>query len=410
MTKKYPPPIISTEPGTWAHSTVATRFPETAARVIKENDFSSEINQALTNLKEEIPLVPIRNLEDKGAPDHEDWRSYIQPHLDQNWLTVPWFFSEHYFYRRIMEAVDYFNLGVDPFQYQKEEGLKTSTREIKSLARFLAERLAEPERIDAALREGIYFSLWGNQADLSLWPADGGERVDPRHSSSKMLKEHLLANDINQVIKRLMARDGKPGRVDLMLDNAGFELITDLALIDLVLSLGLADEVVLHTKAHPTFVSDVIDLDLQPALEFLLESEDQAVTQFGKRLKDHFEAGRLRSNPNFFWNSPRMMWDLPPDLAGDFSTSKLLICKGDANYRRILGDRDWDFTVPFHQAVDYLPVPIAALRTSKAELAVGLELEQIQEVYNQDRNWLVDGRWGVIHFSPKVKNEEEGVN
>ena len=101
-----------------------------------------------------------------------------------------------------------------------------------------------------------------------------------------------------------------------------------------------------------------------------------------------------------------MMWDLPQDLTAEFSQSRLLISKGDANYRRILGDREWDFTVPFHQAVDYLPVPLVALRTLKAELAVGLELEQIQEVYNQDRDWLVDGRWGVVHFSPEAKNEQ----
>ena len=118
MAKEYPPPIISTEPGTWAHSTIVTRLPAIAARVIEENEFSREINQALTTLQEDIPEDPVRYLKDKGSPDHEDWQGYIKPYLDRDWLTIPWFFAEHYFYRRIMEAVDYFNLRVDPFQYR----------------------------------------------------------------------------------------------------------------------------------------------------------------------------------------------------------------------------------------------------------------------------------------------------
>jgi hypothetical protein len=89
--------------------------------------------------------------------------------------------------------------------------------------------------------------------------------------------------------------------------------------------------------------------------------------------------------------------------------STLLISKGDANYRRILGDREWDITLPFHQAVDFLPVPLAAIRTLKAELAVGLEIDQIQQVFNQDPNWMVDGKWGVVHFAPGEKGEQKEV-
>jgi hypothetical protein len=49
--------------------------------------------------------------------------------------------------------------------------------------------------------------------------------------------------------------------------------------------------------------------------------------------------------------------------------------------------------------VDFLPVPLVALRTLKAELAVGLDRDQIQEVGNLDPTWMVDGRWGVIHYA-----------
>ena len=99
------------------------------------------------------------------------------------------------------------------------------------------------------------------------------------------------------------------------------------------------------------------------------------------------------------------MWELPSDLSQDLSRSDLIISKGDANYRRLLGDRQWDFTLPFHQVVDYLSVPLAALRTLKAELAVGLDLDQIRETYNQDPTWMVDGKWGVVHFASGTTQE-----
>ena len=51
MTNTYPSPIISTQPGSWAHSTVKERLPEIAQRVIEENQFSPQINEHLKRSK-----------------------------------------------------------------------------------------------------------------------------------------------------------------------------------------------------------------------------------------------------------------------------------------------------------------------------------------------------------------------
>ena len=189
-----------------------------------------------------------------------------------------------------------------------------------------------------------------------------------------------------------------------MLDNAGFELVSDLALVELLISNNLIEQIILHVKAHPTFVSDVIEEDLDKTIKYLTDSSEKSSRELGTRLNKYFEEGKIMSRAHFFWNSPLPMWKLPQDLQDDLKESRLLIIKGDANYRRILGDRQWDFTTPFHQAVDYLPVPMVALRTLKAELAVGLALEQIQEVFNQDSNWLLNGKWGVIHYAKGASN------
>jgi uncharacterized protein with ATP-grasp and redox domains len=397
MTKKFPPPTYSNIPGTWAYSTVSKRLPDIAARVIAENQYPDEINDELACLQEDINRRAIRALLDQGAPDQRSWEEYIQPYIGQSWLDVPWFFVEHYFYRRIMEAVKYFQLGQDPFGYQKTQGLEKSRDEIQYLSNFFQERCRDEEDIKATIREGLYFSLWGNQADLSLWPA--GSDISPKHASLKSLEDHLLANDLGQIITILSRGTRALPRVDLLLDNAGFELVADLALADILLSLGLVERVILHAKAHPTFVSDVIPVDVVKAIRFLIGQSDPATMSFGKRLEMYTRSGRLITTSHLFWNSPLPMWKLPDDLAEEWKGSSLLISKGDANFRRLLGNLEWEKTLPFEQVVDFLPVPLAAIRTLKSELALGMDPAQIQQVSNRDPNWMVNGRWGVIHFA-----------
>jgi len=83
----------------------------------------------------------------------------------------------------------------------------------------------------------------------------------------------------------------------------------------------------------------------------------------------------------------------------ELARTDLLISKGDANYRRLLGDRAWPFTTPFAEVVSYLPAPLLALRTAKSEVAAGLTQAQIDALNDDDPDWLVNGRWGVAQFA-----------
>ena len=402
MPKEYPPPIYSDQPGTWANSTACIRWPETARKVINTYKYTSRIKDNLNRLIEDIPNQPIRHLEDKGSPDWEDWSSYIEAWEGKDWLEVPWFFGEHYFYRRIIEAVDYFNTGLDPFRQEKKLGLEKSVAEIEPLALYL-DQLNKNVGIEV-LRGALLTSLWGNQADLSIWPA--GSSANPDQLSQISLKSYLLADDTDLILDQIKKISIEKARMDLFLDNAGFELVTDLGLADTFLRFGYVSTVVLHVKAHPTFVSDVVEIDVPQAIDFLSGAGDKNTRSLGGRLKEYVEDSRLRIQSHYFWNSPLAMWELPGDLRVELAQSGLIISKGDANYRRLLGDLEWDFSLPFQQVVDYLPAPLAALRTLKAELALGMDLEAIQETYNQDPDWLVDGKWGVIHFSPAAKKSK----
>src|SRR5205823_4744952 len=87
---------------------------------------------------------------------------------------------------------------------------------------------------------------------------------------------------------------------------------------------------------------------------------------------------------------------LPPDLRAELARADLVVLKGDANYRRLCSDAHWPFETPFAEVVRDFPAPLVALRTSKAELVVGLPPGLAAATAALDPLWLVNGRRGVI--------------
>ena len=394
-----PEPLTGQEAGSWAESTIKVRLPEIARRILAENDFPPQVRTAIRMLIEELPFGRIRKLNDPGSPDLKAWDGYIARYEGADWLEIAWFFAEVYFYRRVLEASGYFQPGptyrIDPFGYQKSTGLHNSQTDLADLLERQSPWLANPN--PEGLRNAFQAALWGNQVDLSIWPAEAteDERTTLRPSQANMLVDQSAA-----VFDLLNEASGRFQRVDLILDNAAFELLADLAMIDLLLTGRISTKVVLHAKAHPTFVSDVIRSDLGHTLAYLQGHSNEKLQTLGNRLARQLEAGNIEIKDHFYWNSPLSGWEMPPDLRQDLAKSDLVISKGDANYRRLLGDRNWPFTTPFKNIVTYLPMPLLALRTLKSEIATDLQVGQEGELDQLDPDWLISGRWGVMQFAP----------
>jgi uncharacterized protein with ATP-grasp and redox domains len=397
-----PDPVCSDVPGTWAYSTITARLPDIARRTLVENDFSPETAARVNELIAGIPSTPIRLLRQE-APDAALWAGAIEPYLGQDWLEPPWFFVETYFYRRLLEATGYYEVGAgkgrDPFAYQKREGLLTMRPMINAVCERLAAWVAQgwQERNLAAL---VAINLWGNRADLSLWPAGAGDE-QPLQADWEGAEAQTLVDDTALVVRHLGKH--KMERVDFIVDNAGLELVTDLALADYLLASGAAERVTLHLKIHPTFVSDAMIGDAQDTAVFLAAEESGATAAFGERLLTYLADSRLCLRDHPFWTSPFAFWQMPDELRQDLSQSQLIISKGDANYRRLLGDRHWPYTSSFQAIMAYTPAPLLALRALKAEVAAGLGAEQIERLDEEDAEWLVNGRWGVIQFAEGKK-------
>lgn len=229
--------------------------------------------------------------------------------------------------------------------------------------------LEEAEKI--LFTEMLEICLWGNATDLSLLTSLTYEDIQKLQGSKarKEAEKNILVNDLPatyQVLKQAQKTRGNEARqVDIVLDNAGFELFVDLILAGYLLSAGLATCIVLHPKSIPWFVSDVTPRDFGALLNALADpqsfystpsdEDSQAGTkpeplsemevsdlQFLFQSWSGFhQEGQLSLRPNRFWTHAGSYWRLPhtePTLHQDLKESELVVFKGDLNYRKLTGD------------------------------------------------------------------------
>ncbi|MGH2538658.1 MAG: damage-control phosphatase ARMT1 family protein [Candidatus Promineifilaceae bacterium] len=396
--RPLPEPLRGRETGTFTHTSIVERLPEIGRRTLAENHFPAETAAAIEALIAEIPGAPLRPIRDPTAPDAAAWDGYFAAHQGQNWLDAPWFFAEMYFYRRILEASGYFRAGpgwqVDPFTLQKYRGLDASDATSAQLAGRLS-TLLEAQEPAAGLGEMFQAALWSNQGDLSIWPV--GDEEQPSHAGPAARRAHTLVDDSAAAARLLLERPGK--QVALLLDNASYELVADLALAAFLLGRDLAASISLHVKSHPVLVSDALIEDVHETVEALAESDDPAAARLGRQARAWLDEGRLALHGHFFWTSPLPAWEMPADLRQTLAAAGLVISKGDAHYRRLLGDRHWPYTTPFEAILGYFPAPLVALRALKSEVMAGLRPEQIEAAAERDPDWLFSGRWAAIQFA-----------
>lgn len=235
----------------------------------------------------------------------------------------------------------------------------------------------------------MHASLWGNRADLSyMVAAHLGSTAAPNDERS-----NLLIDDWFAVVIHLVQHEG--GKVAIITDNAGTELLMDALLADFLLRTDLASEVHMHLKPQPFYVSDAMIVDLVEGIDTLIEAGG-AAARLGRRLDGHVAAGELQPKTHSFYPLPLFYEDMPQDLRARLHEFSLVFVKGDANYRRLVGDRHWPHTASFAELTAHFPAPVVALRTFKSELAVGLPAGQAEQLVAEDKDWLVNGKCGVI--------------
>ncbi|KAG7337403.1 DUF89 domain containing protein [Nitzschia inconspicua] len=425
-----PEPIYSNIPGTWAYDTMSRRVDEEILQrtyednkdVLEREDFGtirSKFDALRKDLQTSSKLQMLEELPSDASPERkrewQEWKTILQPFLDRQdtWLTAPWMVTEFYVYRRLIEAIGFWDQDspgylYDPFVKQKRAGLESS---VGSAEAMLAKIPNLPKSSSEGINLAASIALWGNKMDLSLWPADASHAtIDIFSTILDKAQENLLHDDSDKLAahgEQLRQRGG--GNVDIIVDNAGFELITDLALAQFLVDSGIASSVTFQLKSHPTFVSDALERDLLEHVEHYANLDPSIypnARQSGEKWETFLKDGKWKCNEDNFWVQAFAMWDMTEPLRTDLKERcDLAFVKGDANYRRLLGDCKWDMTASFEDVVGaYFPCPVCALRTLKAEIGCGMDADQIERAQSLDDNWQTNGRFGVLHFGSGASN------
>jgi hypothetical protein len=381
----YPGRIRTDETNAFAHHTVRVRVPAILRGVLERNpSYDAGVVAAVGELAEALerdaPLPPLSG----SAPGAAEVRQALARRHGESWLHTDWFFAETYAYRQLVERAGFWETGVDPFlPYKLEEYASTTHR--TAFEQALAGSAASDTRLCELFAAGVF----GNRIDLSF--AASRERgLDAAH-------DDLLVDEREHAVR--LCFDGT-GPLHVIADNAGTELTLDLVLLDFVIT-TLSVPVVLHLKEHPTFVSDATPADVRRFLA-APERHSAAAQACLLRLAAALADGRLRLAAHPCWNGPESLWDLPAELASELGTARLVVLKGDANYRRAVGDAVWPADASFAEATGYFPAPLLALRTLKSDPILGLEPGRAELLDRSDPTWRVNGKRGVASLGGKL--------
>ena len=381
---------MTSEPGSFARLTIVERKPQIIRQVIEDNDYPADIVRALEVFREEIASRPMPPLQEV-APDVVFWNAEWKTYQGKTWLQVPWYFAETYFYRRLLEAVHYFQPGLwqgrDPFQKQKQRQMEADVQRL--VAGWDQLSALEPVVLFEAL---LHSCLWGNRTDLSNFTV----KVQAQGGLATRDERHLILIDHTERVHALLSR--RVQRVGFVNDNVGIDLLFDLALADFLLRQGWARLAKLHLKDRPFFVSDAMPKDVRATISLLQAAPSAAMQTLGCGLVEHIAAGRLALADDPFWTRCLMLRQMPPHLREDLARSDLVILKGDVNYRRLLDDCHWPPTTRMEDVTGYFPAPFLTLRTLKGEIMVGLEPGQTEALSAADPTWLINGKRGVIQL------------
>jgi hypothetical protein len=318
------------------------------------------------------------------GPDVGSWQRAFEAHPGERWLAAEWFYAELAFYREMVAACRYWETGRDPFEPFKEEEIAADRLWSRLERAQSLPRSSREDRIAQLLGE----SLWANRVDLSYTVAASRDHA---HAADFLVDDREAAAPI-------LARDGAD--VHVVADNAGTELALDLVLADAILE-APSSRVFMHLKIEPTFVSDAMPRDVWRFCE-ALDARPGEPKALATRLRAAFDAGRFLLLPDAFWSGPFFLTAAPPHIAAALASATIVLVKGDANYRRVVGDALWPPEEPFSSACKGLSYPLLCLRTMKSDSILGLPPGLTNRLDVDDPEWRVNGRRGISQaFIPR---------
>ncbi|XP_037293136.1 damage-control phosphatase ARMT1 isoform X2 [Manduca sexta] len=223
---------------------------------------------------------------------------------------------------------------------------------------------------------------------------------------------------------------------DIVCDNSGYELFADLCLAHFLISQKIVQKIRFHVKKMPWFVSDVTPRDFKFVVDSCAKAsfnrqlpsepkpeppEGEAppeveppkfltsdkLKEIGEQWARYVEDGTFIVLCDDFWTYPHVYRDMKKydyNMYRKLQYAVAVLFKGDLNYRKLLGERNVNPTVGFEAALQgFMPAPVIALRTVKADLICGLPKGKWELLTKTDDKWMQTGDYGVIQFCPKAE-------
>ncbi|KAK9892830.1 hypothetical protein WA026_022293 [Henosepilachna vigintioctopunctata] len=362
----------------------------------------------LSRLKYEIQTnKPLKNIRSK-ASDANTYNEFIRERDSQEGPPTPfhsvWLLVECYMYRKIWEAFEKtkFLKEFDPFQTNKEKLFHSSIDQMKETIAYLQKITETPSPNKDEFFMLLQMNLWSNKCDLSLHP-DGVNPVLTNQINE--LSDKILVNDSEKVWNALIDSSGDV--VDIVLDNAGAELIADLALADYLIKKGICKKVNFHVKKIPWFISDVTLKDFKWTIEQLSKMyEEPLVQSTGDAWSKNFENLNWTIKTSDFWTLPveyAHMHKYDRILYEELSLSKLIFLKGDVSFRKLFREINYNPEAPVAEAQGFFgPSKICSIRTIKSEIICGFPKGLADKCEIENKKWMETGEYGVIQFSDKI--------
>ncbi|KAF8478797.1 DUF89-domain-containing protein [Gautieria morchelliformis] len=428
----------------FAHATMGVRLPTilgTAIEdVIKTLNSEWEIERIedlvqcvhrMEELKENLSRNhKLRPIIDDGEGDVALWNKEIAKFFQgKDFMNAPWLFAEAYKYRRLHECFSvsrywkdydvFLRQKCDTFSRSSEAVFELSTRFVEPFIHTDTEAGKETERL--MFLELAQVCLWGNSTDLSLLINVSEEQIRSLQSTGgdhlAATEKNILGNNLPELWATISDPEVKGGRIDFVLDNAGFELYCDCVFADYLIQSGLASHIHFHGKRFAWFVSDVTRKDWNWLLNTMVyghlfpgasELEVETLRRMGLRWKQYEKEGKWVYEQHSFWCTGYTFWELhneAPDLFLHLSRSKLVFFKGDLNHRKLTYDCAAPSTTPFEEAIGPMAnqagAPrVCSMRTIKSDVVVGLPDQSIAERLDQEEpGWKITGKYAVVLLS-----------
>ncbi|KAJ1912421.1 Hairy/enhancer-of-split with YRPW motif protein 2 [Mycoemilia scoparia] len=455
-------------------SSSATSNPEKVQEA--QNVIIKELEQLINEMSDPSATLSLLKEEGDTIGDIKQCNEILTQYnfTDKTWVETPFIIWETYLYRRVggIFARSKYWSDFDYFFDQKLETFISASQSVSILAKqTLADDIAtlktststnadDSENFAGVLKG----SLWGNQNDLSMFPdfdgddfnqmqekrqqseassaiaskaqsiVDGQDDDDDDNDEKKDTNDKVqtalatkILEDHSPQIWQYLKNNVKNGRIDIVLDNAGYELYMDLLLANWLTTHGYAKVVYFHCKRIPWYVSDVCKPDFywilndspsqyrQQRQNMVAEGGIEALEVLTQKWKTYLENGTWKLEDDLFWTGLLPFHYLPENAnqlwTEELTKSDLVIFKGDLNFRKLTHDLSWDPSVPFADAIGPLASksifapPIVSLRTTKADTVVNVDSDIYKALDDSEPGWLTSGSYSTILFSnPRSDN------